>query len=607
MSDGPTGWVTVKRAAAVIGRSPRALRLGIAQCSRGGTWHGVRLVSRISHGRGGHQGTQFLIGVDELVKAFPQHEADLLATAVAEGELVSAPGGGPAVRGAKPNRRIKRRADRGGERVLFLRRLCGKTGLSETAQAAIAAELDNRVKRLWASAASQAGWRTIARYAAQDLYSLCCEHGADLPEAELRTLCRVPRSYICRWERRRHRKTHIARTDAKAFHDTLPSIRRQRPAWPLEVAVLDVTQSDIYCVRSNDGSQQKIALLFLLDWCTGMLFGHAYARRKGEGVRQEHTAASFLVFAAQVGLPEILYIDRGPEYRWVQQLENAGITTRIQSTPYLARSKVVEPVHRVYNEQFLSQFPSYIGSNRLHKKTEAVGQPPPSFDGSIQEALAMHEQAVALYNATPQGRDGRSPYDRWKAAVDSGFQPQRIDVETMVEVLGQKEPRMVRRGAVRLDGWEYSSDELCRAADLEGERVTVHSPLIKGFPPSVFGPDGRFISLVHPVSSYGPTDPAGAKEAARIKKLRRQGARILEQQAPPADISPYQQQFLDIHPPPEPAPAGETVDFPGERGRAAAARRRMDGTPRPALPAPDQDHDDEAAADAVLDRILGIA
>src|SRR3546814_18393873 len=63
-------------------------------------------------------------------------------------------------------------------------------------------------------------------------------------------------------------------------------------------------------------------------------------------------------------------------------------------------------------------------------------------------------------------------------------------------------------------------------------------------------PKGSFVSLVRPAPSFGKIDIAGAKEAGRLKTLRHRGARELEREAPPADLRPYQDRFLQLNPPP---------------------------------------------------------
>src|SRR3546814_17239630 len=69
----------------------------------------------------------------------------------------------------------------------------------------------------------------------------------------------------------------------------------------------------------------------------------------------------------------------------------------------------------------------------------------------------------------------------------------------------------------------WTSDVLSRASDLEGEKVTVMVPVVRGFPLAVLDPKGAFVSLVRPAPSFGKIDIAGAKEAGRLKTLRHRG------------------------------------------------------------------------------------
>src|SRR3546814_15466509 len=66
-------------------------------------------------------------------------------------------------------------------------------------------------------------------------------------------------------------------------------------------------------------------------------------------------------------------------------------------------------------------------------------------------------------------------------------------------------------------------------------------------------------------------------------------SRELEREAPPADLRPYQDRFLQLNPPPASPEPGEVLGLDGERGRAADARRTLEngGLDAPALPAPE--------------------
>ena len=126
---------------------------------------------------------------------------------------------------------------------------------------------------LWAGRAGRVGWRRVATWASDFLYDLAVKHGASLAESEIRKLCRVPKSYVTRWERRKHRKTDTWLHDRQAFNTAEPGVRRKRPEWPLDLVYGDGTALDIRVLRP-DGGEWKVWLILWLDAATNRLFGH---------------------------------------------------------------------------------------------------------------------------------------------------------------------------------------------------------------------------------------------------------------------------------------------------------------------------------------------
>src|SRR3546814_16450571 len=122
----------------------------------------------------------------------------------------------------------------------------------------------------------------------------------------------------------------------------------------------------------------------------------------------------------------------------------------------------------------------------------------------------------------------------------------------MIEALSRPETRTVKRGVIHYNNQHWTSDVLSRASDLEGEKVTVMVPVVRGFPLAVLDPKGAFVSLVRPAPSFGKIDIAGAKEAGRLTTLRHRGARELERASPPAYPRPSHARFQT--PPNPPAP-----------------------------------------------------
>src|SRR3546814_10898121 len=100
----------------------------------------------------------------------------------------------------------------------------------------------------------------------------------------------------------------------------------------------------------------------------------------------------------------------------------------------------------------------------------------------------------------------------------------------MIEALSRPETRTVKRGVIHYNHQHSTSDVLSRASDLEGEKVTVMVPVVRGFPLAVPAPTGAFVSLVRPAPSFGQIVIAGAKEAGHLKTLRPRGARELERE-----------------------------------------------------------------------------
>jgi len=566
-------WLTTGQVAQAAG----VTREAITKAARRGEFRGQSIVVRQEGSGRGRGGVAYMMRLDSL-------PADVRARAIELWpELVAAP------QAASGGRRIKRRG-RGPDRtprVRVGREWDNNIDLPLESQWAVAAELHQKVSNLWSSAAGSAGWVKIQTFASLDLYELSRKAGSALPEPKLRALCKVPRRFVTAWERRKHRKTHTFLHDAKAFNDAMPSIRRTPPERPLECIVGDGTALDINVLRP-DGGQWKIWLILWLDWATGRLFGHPYARPKGGGVRQHHITYSFAILTSEIGMPEAVYLDRGGEYNALRALEDYDLCGVIRSLPYRGPSKVIEPGIGVLTRQHLALIPGFMGGDRLKPLIETVGKPTEAYPNSIHALFADIRRAIDASNATPRDTlGGRSPNEVWNAAVEAGWRPTKADLATVTEALARRETRKVGQGAITIRNQEYTSDELVERYDLEGERVAVHIPIDPelNFPPAVYDPAGAFVGLVYPKAARGWRDPDGAKESARIRSLRRRGARALADAAPPADLEPLQQKFLELYAPPEDPPADNMLELSGERGRAAEARRRS-ATSGDSLPPP---------------------
>src|SRR3546814_9674562 len=74
----------------------------------------------------------------------------------------------------------------------------------------------------------------------------------------------------------------------------------------------------------------------------------------------------------------------------------------------------------------------------------------------------------------------------WSSDVcSSDLRPEKADLATMIEALSRPETRTVKRGVIHYNNQHWTSDVLSRASDLEGEKVTVMVPVVRGFPLAV--------------------------------------------------------------------------------------------------------------------------
>ncbi len=396
--------LTVPQLARVVGKSVRHTRRAVV--GRRLDDHPIEVVAE--HGRGGRSGVRHMTFLDSLPRQFQTRARELYPGS----EEPTPPESLPASR----KRGVTKRSDWGGERLLFLRRLFKAADLSAEVQAAIETDLHQEVCCLWAGLASRVGWRRVATWASDFLYDLAFKHGASLPEAELRSLCRVPKSYVTRWERRKHRKTDTWLHDRQTFNAAEPGVRRKRPEWPLDLVCGDGTALDIRVLRP-DGSECKVWLILWLDAATNRLFGHCLARPKGGGVTQQHIGFSLICLASGVGMPRAVYIDRGSEYGKLKLLETTGLARVIHALPYGARAKAIESIIGWFTRQHISQIEGYLGSDRFAKPTETVGRPTAPFSGTMQALFGAVSEAIDVFNSMPQETlGGRSPDAVWQEA-----------------------------------------------------------------------------------------------------------------------------------------------------------------------------------------------
>ena len=476
--------------------------------------------------------------------------------------------------------------------------------LKEQPRLQVALDTHEKCLELSGGRTSRSGTRKIRQLLGPYVYTRCRELGSKLPDTELRRLSRPERRWVEKWCRRRQRILERARNDRKWLTDTDPDITRERPTHPLDLIVGDITPLDIL-VRRSDGSQLKIAIIGWHCPATNMFWFHVFPRAKGRSVGQDAVAWSFAVFCSQVAVPKVVMIDGGSEYKAIKRLAEAGLLRVIKTTPGNARAKPIEGIFGTFQRHYVSQIHGSMRGDRMKPLIETAGQRQAEYGGGAAELRADLNRALQMYLRTPQsGLGDRSPLEMLDAALASGWRARRANVATIMEGTAKRVTPIVTRQHVRLgDGARWTSDELCRAVELEGKRVTVYVPVVAGLPPSVYDPAGAFVGFVYPAESFGYTDTAGAKEKGRLKALRRERIRELERAAPPADPAPYEAAFLDQFSGEQDWKHSGDVELPDPEQRRAAEARPTAGLVLLPPPAPTELPDDDPRDLELLKRL----
>ncbi|TCS69740.1 hypothetical protein EDC61_11940 [Sulfuritortus calidifontis] len=406
----------------------------------------------------------------------------------------------------------------------------------------LATRMRDAVRMAWVGGApsDRQCWLKATAKVARDLMEL----GA--PRAVCASLLSVPcpRRYVGA-EGQHFRVAGRSLRDGKAIYDRhlTPVKRTAAGLMPGELVCGDITPLDIPVLR-EDGSTAYARLVAWHDVATNWLWLDAVLLDKGQGIRREHVAASYarMCERAPFGAPRRLYLDNGSEYQWDEMLvackrladltgqqfafEEAATTAAdrqvVRSIPFRPRAKRIEGLFGNLTD-WLGWWFGYVGGNRITKKVATLGKgvQPAAFE-AVKDWL---NRTLADYHVTPQpGAEhmgGLSPQQKLTQALESGWRPWKIDRLTLALAFADYEVRRVNRGTVSVDGVTYSGD--CLMA-IEG-RVTVAVPRILNETGAyILDAQGRrILGWVEPEKTYGITDPAGAKEAAR----RRQALNVL--------------------------------------------------------------------------------
>lgn len=498
------GWISVQEFARIAGLT----RQGAGKAARSGKWRGAALDTRPVYGRGGRSGLSYQVSLSSLSEALerPLTEAwDTLPLAVASDRRTASDQGATigqrfeAIREAleHPEGSKERRAsvaaaarrrdvsERTVERWIANYAAHGMAGLgrqkpanagkrrvvvskvfdqafraaggTEDQLAAQSAAITQDLRGLWASRAEASGWADIQRMAEFLLLERCTALGLTIPKAAGRIgRARIESESI-------YRAVNIMRNDHKRFSDTKPFTAREWTGFePMQQVVGDVKPLDVVITRP-DGSLVYPKMVAFMDAGTGRVFHRLYMLAKGEGIRQEHIAETFIAMCSDPawGFPKSLYLDNGSEFAGLEKIRGAlelvnlpGARPIIYARPYHASSKPVEALFARLDRYVFAAMPGHVGGNRMAKKIQTVGRPPKPFPGPWEEFEATVSDLIKLYNDRPQGGQwgGRSPFTLLGEWIANGWRPVTVNPLEIDAAFCDRDTRRIDRGIVKIGG-----------------------------------------------------------------------------------------------------------------------------------------------------------
>lgn len=419
-------------------------------------------------------------------------------------------------------------------------------GVPKARQTEVAKAVAQVVRGLWAQHSSGSE-KQVSLLAAAHLCKLAIESG--MPEGVAQAYCKrswaVPRRFVN--AERSYAVIALADRDSKGFYDLVcTNVSRSRQHLePGDVVFGDVSPADIP-VKRPDGSQGWARLIAWRDAATNAMHVTGYLADKGEGVRREHIALSFASMCEHSpwGLPKRLYLDNGSEYNWVEMisawksltaftanvfggtwlsndLDEVGKVWRTE--PYKPRAKLIEGGFSQLL-WILGWHPCFAGSDRLIKKTRALGKPIEAT--SLEDLKRTIAESIQFYNCTPQGgihMNGRSPMEVVAEFQNRGFRRVVVDSDALALSFSESDYRRVQAGQVEFGGWKYYAPEL-----LQFDRTKVQVCWARHAPDAayVFHPHThKFVCAATPLPVFGFADVEGAKMA---KRLASQAKKVVE-------------------------------------------------------------------------------
>jgi len=404
----------------------------------------------------------------------------------------------------------------------------------------IAAEVDQKIKDIWASPAERAGVMDVKERAEFELTTICERHGIAIPPDALT----ISRRHVERFGE--FRQVNVMRNDRKRFADGQPRIARD---WtllsPMAVAIADVHYVDVRVLR-EDGTAAYPKMICFKDGGTGRIWVKVLLLSAGRGVRQEDVIQAFIQMTTDSmwGFPETIYMDNGREFSCLERLREAlaamkGASGRtvIKAQPYNAAAKPVESDFSGLEQYLFSSLPGYAGSDRMKKKTQNVGKEPEAFPGTWAEFEMLVLGLVNAFNSRPGGEQwpDESPNQVFARKAGDGWRPTLVDQLTLdASFCTRGETRRIDRGTLSIGNVSHHHSELDTLP--HRTELEIALPWRTGAAPLARMPDGRWVCL-RPDQRFPAMSKEGIKEAAARQGRYQRGARNRAKQVQPYDAA----------------------------------------------------------------------
>lgn len=416
------------------------------------------------------------------------------------------------------------------------------------------------IRSLWAG--GESGWRAVAEKSTTRLIELskplgcgfeALNRGRLTDNAAMRTqfgICKISRRRV--EGSREYAKVALKSRDNATWVDKhQPRITRDYSSLaPRDIIVGDVHPVDIMMLRP-DGSKVYPKAISWFDPATNEIWMTFAMLEKSEGVRREHVAQSFASMVDAWGLPKLLYLDNGSEYKWAEMIGgftmlsqlagsmsvfdlqsdrkvNEMVANRresvLRSQAYNAPGKPgIEGAFGVIEQVQFSNIVGWTAGDRMNKRTHQKGRDPIPFPGTMDEFMVQVDRSLEWYHKRPQhGRlAGKSPNEALRGHIDNGWGKTVLArPEVMMLAFAYEAKRMPDRGRIRYASPRGSSITYYHDALLPytGQPLLVKSPAGRDDVLFVFDGD-KLLCMAKPERVYHPLDAEGAKEGNRRARV----------------------------------------------------------------------------------------